>query len=124
TGNAYPSWDPNTPPTPGNTPPDSLGEAMVRAEVQADGSLRAADFFTPSNANELDRDDRDLGSGGPIALPEEYFGASPKLAVGVGKEGIVYLFDRDNLGGYRQGAGGVDGTLNRVSADAGAWSRP
>src|SRR5262249_33216471 len=124
TGNGYPVWDTNTPPTPGSAPPSQLAEAMVHADVQPDGSLRPVDFFIPSNAADLDRRDDDLGSGGPIALPDDPFGTTPKLALGIGKEGLLYLFDRDHLGGYRQGPNGTDGVLNFVRADAGAWSHP
>jgi hypothetical protein len=37
-------------PTPGHTPPASLGESIVRLKVQPDGSLRAVDFFAPYDA--------------------------------------------------------------------------
>ena len=53
-----------TTPTPGHTPPASLGESVVRLAVQADGSLKAVDFFAPFDASELDARDADFASGG------------------------------------------------------------
>jgi len=53
------------------------------------------DRFTPWNIKDLP-DDLDLGSGGPLLLP------GTNLVVGGGKEGVLYLLKRDNLGGYRE----------------------
>ncbi|HET9156163.1 MAG TPA: hypothetical protein VFN91_05810, partial [Myxococcaceae bacterium] len=89
--------------TPGNTPPIYLGEAWVRLTVQGDGSLKATDFFMPYDAGDLNEWDGDLGSGAPMGLPDAFGTADhPHLAVGTGKQGIVYLLDRDNLGGFKQ----------------------
>jgi hypothetical protein len=43
--------------------------------------------------------DLDLGPGGVVLLPDQP-GAHPHELVSIGKLGIVYLVDRDNLGGY------------------------
>ena len=109
----------------GNTPPGTLGESVVRVEVQPDGSLRAVDFFSPFNAKfGLDPADVDFGSGGPVGLPPEYFGtvAHPNLLVVVGKEGFVYLLDNDNLGGIGNGPGGSDNVVARIGPNGGVWS--
>jgi hypothetical protein len=55
-------------------------------------------FFTPSNYNALDAKDWDFGSGGATLLPDQP-GATPHLAVAAGKDGIMYLIDRDSLTG-------------------------
>ena len=55
-------------------------------------------FFTPSNHNALDAQDMDFGSGGVTLLPDQP-GATPHLAVAAGKDGIMYLIDRDSLTG-------------------------
>lgn len=112
-------------PTPGKTPPQALGQAVVRLAVQGDGSLRATDFFTPYDAQTLNGWDADVGAGGPAALPPE-FGtpAHPHLLVEVGKQGYVYLLDRDNLGGMSEGPSGGDAALDRVGPDGGVWGRP
>jgi hypothetical protein len=55
-------------------------------------------FFTPSNHNALDAEDMDFGSGGVTLLPDQP-GATPHLAVAAGKDGFMYLIDRDSLTG-------------------------
>ncbi len=123
TGNG--GWDVNGP-TPGNQPPNDLAEAVARVVVQPDGTLKPVDFFAPYDAPQLENNDLDFGSGGPVALPDQYFGTQshPHLLVMEGKQGYVYLLDRDNLGGYLQGAGGGDGVVSRIGPYGGVWSRP
>jgi hypothetical protein len=113
-------------PTPGDTPPGDLGESIVRLRVQTDGSLKAVDFFAPYDATTLDSWDADFASGGVTGLPEAYFGTPTvsHLAVAVGKDGYVYLLNRDNLGGIGQGPSGSDGVVQRIGPYGGVWSRP
>ncbi|HET7538466.1 MAG TPA: choice-of-anchor D domain-containing protein [Polyangiaceae bacterium] len=107
----------------------NFGEAIVRVDVQSDGSLQAKDFFAPYDAIELDDADLDFASGAPVALPDS-FGttAHPHLLVAVGKEGHVYLLDRDNLGGIgvppSPGEPGADPSVFRSPARGGVWSKP
>ena len=110
TGNTADGVSP--PAGPGSAPPGTLSQSVVRLQVNPDGSLSAADFFSPSNAPTLDLNDSDLGSGGPVALPAS-FGTSqyPDLLVEDGKDGRVFLLNRDNLGGRSQGPGGSDAVL-------------
>ena len=111
----------------GKTPPPVLAEALVHVDVQADGTLEASDFFSPYNARAgLDPADADFGSGGPTALPSSQFGtpSHPNLLVVVGKEGFVYLLDRDNLGGIGNGPGGSDNVVARIGPNGGVWSKP
>jgi len=63
-------------------------------------SLKLADYFTPFNADKLEADDNDLGSGGPVLLPDQP-GSHPHLVVIAGKGGTIYLVDRDRMGHYR-----------------------
>lgn len=113
-------------PAAGNTPPADLGESVVRVRVQGDGSLKAVDFFAPFNGPTLDESDADFASGGITGLPSEYFGtaAFAHLAVADGKQGYVYLLNRDSLGGVSQGPGGSDNVIQRLGPRGGVWSRP
>ena len=110
----------------GSTPPGNLGESVVRVKVQADGSLRATDFFAPFDAFSLDSWDADFAAGGVTGLPRPAFGtaALPNLAVAVGKQGYVYLLNRDDLGGSRQGPSGSDRVVQRIGPYGGVWARP
>jgi hypothetical protein len=75
--------------------------------------LNVADYFTPFNEQSLADADADLGSGGLLLLPDQA-GAHPHELVGSGKQGIMYLLDRDNLGhkGTSSNAGRVVQEVN------------
>jgi fibronectin type 3 domain-containing protein len=63
--------------------------------------LKAVDYFTPFDQQNLNNGDLDLGSGGPMLLPDSVGStAHPHLMVGAGKEGRIYLIDRDNMGHF------------------------
>ena len=110
---------------PGSSPPSELAESVVRLGVAADGSMSAQDFFSPANAAALDTNDQDLGSGGPVALPGAFGTAAyPHLMVQVGKDGRVFLLNRDNLGGSGQGSGGGDAVLGMTGPVEGVWGHP
>ena len=109
-----------------NNPPADLSNAVARLTVQANGSLKLTDFFRPESEAHLDANDLDLGSGGVALLPEAQFGAGtthPHLAVAGGKEGYVYLLDRDDLGGEAN-TGGIDRVVGRYGPNGGIWSAP
>lgn len=110
---------------PGTSPPGQLGDSVVRLQVNADGSLSARDFFSPANNASLNQHDTDLGSGGPMALPDGYgTTAHPHLLVEVGKDGRMFLLDRDRLGGMAQGPGGTDAVLQTAGPYRGVWGHP
>ncbi|GHF44252.1 hypothetical protein GCM10017566_16410 [Amycolatopsis bartoniae] len=110
---------------PGDTPPATLGESVVRLAVNSDGSLTAQSFFSPHDSTKLNQDDADLGSGGPMALPANFgTSAHPHLVVQVGKDGRIYLLDADHLGGSAQGANGDDAVVGMTGPFQGVWGRP
>ncbi|WP_370085300.1 beta strand repeat-containing protein [Streptacidiphilus sp. MAP12-16] len=110
---------------PGNAPPASMSESVISLGVKSDGSLAATDFFSPSDAAFLDQNDRDLGSGGVMALPDAYgTTAIPHLAVEEGKDGRIFLLNRDNLGGHSQGTGGTDANVQTLGPYQGCYCHP
>jgi hypothetical protein len=113
-------------PGPGTSPPATLAESVIRLQVNGDGSLTARDYFSPANNGKLDQDDTDFGSGGPVALPAGFgTAAHPRLLVQTGKDGRVYLLDRDNLGGTAQGPGGTDASIGAPAGPYnGVWGHP
>jgi hypothetical protein len=112
--------------TPGKTPPNTFGESIVHLAVQPNGELKPIDFFAPFDAQALDQNDADFASGGITGLNDEYFGtpSARHLAVAVGKDGYVYLLNREDLGGYLQGPGNGDKVVQRIGPNGGVWSRP
>jgi len=66
-------------------------------------ALAVRDFFTPFDESRLNRRDDDLGSTGPVLVPDQP-GAHPHLLVVAGKTGRAYLIDRDRMGRYRPDA--------------------
>jgi hypothetical protein len=105
---------------PGSNPPAQLAESVIRLGVNSDGSLKAEDFFSPSNAPSLDASDVDFGSGGPTGLP---FGTSadPDILMQAGKFGTIYLLNRDNLGGR---SSSDSGALDAVGPYASQFNHP
>jgi hypothetical protein len=54
------------------------------------------DYFTPHDESTLDTNNLDLDAGGMVLLPDQP-GAHPHLLVSAGKNGSIYLVDRDNM---------------------------
>ena len=58
-------------------------------------------YFTPSDQLTDDQGDVDFGSGGAVLVDLPGNGSNPThLVIGGGKDGTLYLLNRDNLGGY------------------------
>jgi hypothetical protein len=79
----------------------NLGEAYLKLSTRRGMALD--DYFTPFNYVRLNRHDIDLGSSGVAVLPDDAGSKEhPHLLVGSGKEGRIYLLDRDHLGGFHE----------------------
>jgi hypothetical protein len=99
TGNA--GFDGNSPGPPNNDFGDSI--------LKMDETLNISQSFTPSDQQMDDLDDADLGSGGATLIDLPANGKLPAhLIAGGGKDGYLYVLNRDNLGGF---------------GDANAWQR-
>jgi hypothetical protein len=84
--------------------------------------LKVADYFIPYNQAALDSADLDFGSGAPLVLPDSAgIPRHPHLLVAAGKEGKIYLVDRDNLGKYDPAG---DHVLNAVPDGSGHNTPP
>jgi hypothetical protein len=70
-----------------------LQESVVRVTGDL---VQVVDSFTPRNWCDLDADDRDFGSGGVLIVPDQR-GRSRQLLVAAGKDGQMYLVNRNNL---------------------------
>jgi hypothetical protein len=78
----------------------SYGNSFVRLSTSA--GLTVGDYFTPNNTSSEDAADQDFGSAGPLLLPDlaDASGTVRHLAVGAGKDGNLYVLNRDNLGQF------------------------
>jgi hypothetical protein len=106
-----------------NHPPRTLSESVIGLDVGGKGKLKPVQFFAPSNAANLDANDEDFGSGGPVALTPARFGTSahPHLLVQEGKDGRVFLLDADDMGGFKQTPSAV---LQKLGPYEGQWGHP
>ncbi len=76
------------------------GNAFVKLSVN-NGKLAVADYFAMKNTLTESDNDQDLGSGGPLVLPDLSNGSSTKqLAIAAGKDGAIYVADRTNMGKF------------------------
>jgi hypothetical protein len=87
----------------GEQPGVNVSDSIVKLKPGTHG-IAMTDFFTPYNQAKLAEEDLDLGSAGVMLLPEQP-GPYPHLAITSGKDGHIYVLNRDSLGGYNQGKG-------------------
>ena len=67
-------------------------------KLSPNGSV--VDYFTPHDQSNMDANDFDLGSAGPVLLVDQTTGPYPHLLISAGKTGTIYVINRDNLGHY------------------------
>src|SRR5258707_906179 len=79
------------------------GNCFVKISTGA--GLKLVDYFTPHNTVAESSADLDLGSGGAILLPDvqDAGGVTKHPSVGAGKEAIIYIADRGNMGKFNAG---------------------
>jgi uncharacterized protein (TIGR03437 family) len=86
-----------------NTGGSDLGESFLKLSTRK--GLAVADYFTPFNVQDLNNGDIDTGSSGALLLPDLVGSAAHHhLLVSAGKEGRIYLLDRDNMGSFQSGS--------------------
>jgi hypothetical protein len=102
-----------------------FGNGFLKVST-ANNTLAVADYFEPFNTVNESNNDEDLGSGGAMVLPDlaDTSGTVHHLAVGAGKDGNIYVVNRDSMGKFNANQGSssiyqeIDGVLN------GVWSMP
>jgi hypothetical protein len=78
-----------------NVPAKETGDTVLKLGT-ANQILTQLDYFTPFDQNTLNGNDIDLGSGGALLLPDQP-GSFPHILVEAGKEGKIYVVDRDQM---------------------------
>ena len=101
----------------------NLGESYIK--LSSGGGLSVADYFTPFNFASLNDADADTGSAGVVLIGDEAgSGAHPHLMAGAGKEGRIYLLDRDNMGKLNTGSSDSQIVQSLPGAIGGLFGNP
>jgi len=91
-------------------PPYPRGKDYSMSVLNLDltgGKMTVEDLFTPYDYSTLEVQDADIGSGAPVLLPNQALanGTTLQPLVEIAKSGMVYILDRNYLGGYNNVAG-------------------
>lgn len=93
---------------------------LCSAGTSSGSGFCVADWFTPSDQATLDMNDMDFGSGGAVVLLNT---GTQHLAIGGGKEGNIFVLNRDNLGGFNSSTNQVVQTF-AINGNATIYSTP
>jgi len=75
------------------------GQTYSNSVIELTPTLAPENYFTPYYVAFLNANDLDLSASGTLVLPDQP-GAYPHVLVAGGKQGFVYVLNRDNLGMY------------------------
>ena len=100
------------------------GNSFVKISLSS-GTLAVADYFAMSGEIAESTKDLDLGSGGVMLLPDmtDANGTVRQLAVGAGKDGNMYIVDRNNMGKFTSVGNNIWQQLTGVLG-GGVWATP
>ena len=96
------------------------GDSILKLRLQGN-RLVVSDFFTPSNEAKLNANDGDLGSGGPLLLPDGPGKGTAGIVFG-GKEGVLYEINPVKMGGLQHHSGNPD--VESFQLSEGIYSAP
>lgn len=81
------------------------GDSVLKLGVQG-SSLAILDYFTPRDQEHMADTDMDLGSGGPLLLPDQP-GPHRHLLLQTSKDNRVFVIDRDSMGKFHSGSDAI-----------------
>jgi hypothetical protein len=101
-----------------------FGNSFIKIS-NAGAGLHVLDYFTMFNEVAESNADMDLGSGGEMLLPDlmDSTNTVRHLMVGAGKDGNIYVVDRDSMGKFNASSNNNYQTLNGA-LPGGIWSTP
>ena len=97
----------------------NFGDSFLK--LSTGSTISMTSFFAPSDQASLNGSDLDLGSGGAAILVDAPSAPFPRLVIGGGKEGKLYLLNRDSLGGNNSTDSGA---VQTFSVGNGVFSTP
>ena len=100
----------------------SYGSSILKLSEPSAGVFSILDYFTPNNYSILNAGDIDLGAGGVLLVDQPAGSPHEHLLFLCGKQGTLYVVDRDNLGEFNTG---VDLVVQSIAGvNPGSWSSP
>jgi hypothetical protein len=93
-----------------NTGGSNYGDSVVKLSTAS--GLSVADYFTPLDQATLDANDTDFGSGAATILVDQPSGPVTHLLIGGGKQGNLFVLNRDSLGKFSSSTNNVVETVN------------
>jgi hypothetical protein len=95
------------------------------AKISSAAPLTLLDFFTPLSTVSESDSDTDFGSAGELLLPDivDNSGSVHHLAVGSGRDGNIYVVNRDNMGKFTSNTDNIY-QLITGQLSGGMWARP
>ena len=96
-------------------PGPNYGDCFLRLTPQ----LQVTAYFSPTDQDSDDANDLDFGSGGATILLTPTGGPIRHLAIGGGKDGVLYVLNGDNLGGA-----GDSFAVQMINLNAADFSNP
>ena len=101
------------------------GNSVVK--LGTSGSV--VDYFTPHDESNQSANNLDLGSAGPVLLVDQTTGPYPHLLISAGKNGTIYVVNRDNMGHFNanndnQIVQALIGALPNGDAESGNFNSP
>jgi fibronectin type 3 domain-containing protein len=106
-----------------NTGGTEYGDSFIKLSP----SGVVVDYFTSKDQSVMNSNNWDLASSGALLLPDQP-GSHPHLVVSAGKNGTIYLVDRDNMGHFSSNDSGVVQSLTNIfpngTPEPGNYSAP
>jgi len=97
----------------------NFGESFIKLDTSS-GHLTVTDWFTPDDWSTLNDLDNDLGSCGPLLT-------ASGMLIGGGKEGMLYVIDRNRMGHNQDGNGQIVQSFPAIGFgifNMAYWERP
>jgi hypothetical protein len=101
------------------------GNSFVKVSLSG-ANMAVADYFATFDEVHLSAQDLDLGSGGEMLLPDltDSTNTVKHLVVGAGKDGKIYLVDRDNMGKFNSTKNNIWQEVDSALGGGGIRSSP